>query len=200
MHQIRAVVLGGLLALGCAGKTAATAAAPSGPPPEDAAAYYPLLPGWKWAYDVEKGSERILAVYAVTEKNGDTVVIQTGEERMNYALFSEGIARRDGLAIGDYILKSPIRPGADWPIAGGRAKIASVGRTVTVAAGTFTNCATVEESRTDPLRVIRTTYAPGVGPVTLEYQVHDAASGQFTMVMRASLRGMTRPGEDALGN
>jgi hypothetical protein len=183
--------------LGCA-----TAAAPprlDGPPPEEAAAYYPFSAGWKWAYDVEREGQRMLATTAVMEATGDTAIVQAGEHKLSYALSPEGIARRDGLRTADFLLKTPIRAGAAWPIEGGEARVAVVGKTVTVPGGTFSNCATIEENRTNPQRINRTVYCAGVGPVSIEVQVHDPLSGAFRPEMRATLLGVTRPGEDPLG-
>jgi hypothetical protein len=170
------------------------------PPPEQAAAYFPLVPGWKWAYQIEKGGEQILATYAVVQQMGDTVIVQAGEERNGYAILPEGIARRESLDPGDLILKTPIRAGATWPLAGGKATVVSVGEDVTVPAGSYANCAVIEETRSNPDRVLRTTYAAGVGPITLEYQVSNPATRKFDVVLRARLLGLTRPGEDPLGN
>jgi len=170
------------------------------PPPEQAAAYFPLASGWKWAYQIEKGGETILATYAVLQQIGDTAIVQAGEERNGFAILPEGIARRESLNPGDFILKTPIRAGATWPLAGGKAAVVSVGETVTVPAGTYANCAVVEETRTNPDRVLRTTYAAGVGPIALEYQVIDPGTRKFDVVLRARLLGLTRPGEDPLGN
>jgi hypothetical protein len=183
--------------LGCA--TAPAAAGGGGPPPEEAAAYYPFSAGWKWAYDVEREGERMLATTAVLERSGDTAIVQAGDQRLSYALSSEGIARRDGLRVSDFLLRSPIRAGASWPIEGGEARVAAVGKSVTTPGGTFPNCATIEENRTNPQRVTRTVYCAGVGPVSIEVQVHDPLKGQFRTEMRASLLGVTRPGEDPLG-
>jgi hypothetical protein len=169
--------------------------APAGPPPEDAAAFYPLATGWKWAYRVDRAGDTLLATYAVTERQGDVAVVQAGDERLSYAVLPEGIARQPG----DFIVKNPVHAGTRWNIAGGEAKVSAVARTVTVPAGTFPNCATVEEVRRDPERVVRTVYAPGVGPIQIEVQVQSASGGAFETAMRASLVGVTRPGEDPLG-
>jgi hypothetical protein len=75
-----------------------------------------------------------------------------------------------------------------------------VGQDVTVPAGTYDDCAVVEEVRTNPDRVLRTTYAAGVGPIALEYQVSNPETRKFDVVLRARLLGLTRPGEDPLGN
>src|SRR5688572_29441304 len=87
---------------GCAGIVAgltACATTPAGnrgkaaPPPEDAAQYYPLQSGWKWAYEIERGGETILAVYAVVQREGEVAVLQAGEEKLVYAVRPDGIVR-----------------------------------------------------------------------------------------------------------
>jgi hypothetical protein len=193
---VSAVATLGLM-LGCA--TTSPAPATGGPPPDDAAAYYPLVRGWSWAYNVERDGDTLLLIQSVLDRSGDTAVVQAGDQRLSYALDRDGIARREGLRTSDYVLRSPVRAGASWPIEGGEAKVIAVGQTVTVPGGTFPQCATVEESRTNPQRINRTAYCAGVGPVTIEVQVHDPLTGQFKLEMRAALRGVTRPGEDPLG-
>ena len=39
-----------------------------------------------------------------------------------------------------------------------------------------------------------------VGPIALEYQVSNPETRKFDVVLRARLLGLTRPGEDPLGN
>jgi hypothetical protein len=182
-----------VLALGCA----TSGSKPAGERPRSdlkAADYYPLAVGWKWAYDLEKDGQKILAVYSVLERIGDTVIVQSGDERLTYAVTPEGIAQRDGGAIGDYVIKNPLAEGASWAVAGGTARIASTSQELTVAAGRFTGCVVVEVTRSDPARVARTTFAPEVGPVALELQVQEG--DRFVTATRASLRAVTKPGED----
>lgn len=183
---------------GCA-TAPATPEAAAGPPPEDAAAYYPFTTGWKWAYNVDRLGDGMLATYAVVEVRDGTAIVQSGEQKISYALSPEGIARRDGMRSSDYLLKSPIRTGATWTLEDGQAKVATTGQAVTVPAGTFVNCALIEESRTNPQRIGRTVYCAGVGPVSIEIQVHDPLNGTFQTEMKAVLLGVTRPGEDPLG-
>jgi hypothetical protein len=160
-----------------------------------AADYYPLATGWKWAYDVEKDGLNILATYAVLERNGDVAVVQAGDERLSYAITAEGIAQKESEAVGDYIIKNPVRLGAEWPVVSGRAKIVAVDKQVSLdPAGQFSGCIVVEVTRTDPVRIARTTYAPGVGWVALELQVQDGQ--RFVTTTRAHLRAVTKPGED----
>jgi hypothetical protein len=195
----------GLVLVGTATLMAGCATAPTapgkveGPPPEDPAAYYPFATGWKWAYDVDREGESMLATYSVLQKTEDTAIVEAGGQKLSYALGPEGIARRDGLRSTDFLLRRPIRAGTTWPIEEGQAKVVSTGETVTVPGGTFPQCATIEESRTNPQRLTRTVYCAGVGPVSIEVQVHDPLSGAFKTQMRAHLLGVTRPGEDPLG-
>ncbi|HEY0708108.1 MAG TPA: hypothetical protein VGG33_14990 [Polyangia bacterium] len=193
-----------LLAASCATASPAAPVAEA-PAPDDARQYYPLEPGWKWAYDVQRGTEQILAVYTVRARQGSQAELQTGEETIRYEVRPEGIARASSTGeedkrtpSTDYILRSPIRMGSRWPIADGQATITAVGQTITVPAGTFTNCVTVEEAREGPPRLVRTTYAPGVGPVSLDSLVQIPGRTTYESTLRASLRGVNRPGEDPL--
>lgn len=183
-------------ALGCGTKPAPPAAQPSRSlAAED---YYPLSPGWKWAYDLEREGDRVLAVYSVLERTSEKVVVQAGDDRLTYAVTAAGIAQHDAGSAGDFLLKNPPALGAEWPVFGGRAKVAAVNQQVSVPAGDYAGCLVVETLRSDPVRLSRTTYAPGVGPIAIEVQVQD--QGRFVTTLRASLRGVTKPGEDPLAD
>jgi hypothetical protein len=161
-----------------------------------AADFYPLLPGWKWAYDVERDGMTILATYAVTERVGDTAVVQAGDERLTYAVTPDGIAQKEAGMLGDYIIKAPLRVGTEWPVSGGRAHVTDVDADFKMDSGEhYLGCVVVEVTRTDPVRVARTTFAPDLGPVLLEMQVQDGT--KFTTVTRARLRAVTRPTDAA---
>lgn len=161
--------------------------------------YYPLASGWKWAYDVEREGSTVLATYAVLETAGDTAVVQAGEEKLAYAITPEGVAQKEGTALGDYVIKNPIAVGTEWPVEGGRARIVSVSEEHEVdSIGRLLGCVRVEATRDDPIRITRTTFAPDVGPVAVELQVQDpSGGGKFVTSMRARLRAVTKPGEDA---
>jgi hypothetical protein len=193
------VVVVGLAAIGCA-TTGGTSNDIKPRANLAAADFYPLTPGWKWAYDVEKDGMNILATYAVLERNGDTAVVQAGDERLTYAVTAEGIAQKDGGMLGDFVIKNPVQVGAEWAVEGGRAHIASVTADFKMDSGEhYLGCLVVEVTRTDPVRVTRTTFAPDLGPVLLEMQVQEGAGpGQrLTTVTRARLRAITRPGDAA---
>jgi hypothetical protein len=160
-----------------------------------AADYFPLASGWKWAYDVEKDGLNILATYAVVERTGDLAVVQAGDERLTYAITPDGIAQKEGDAVGDFIIKNPVRLGSEWPVASGRAKIVAVDKQIALEpAGQFSGCLVVEVTRTEPVRIARTTYAPGVGWVAFELEVQDGQ--RFATTTRAHLRAITKPGDD----
>jgi len=159
-----------------------------------AADYYPLSDGWKWAFDVEQDGMNILATYVVLERKEAVAVVQAGDERLTYVVTPEGVAQFEGNAIGDYVIRNPIKQGAEWAVAGGRARIASANEEVNVdSVGRYAGCVVVEVTRTDPARVTRTVFAPDLGPVALEMQVQEGA--KFVTKARARLRAVTKPGD-----
>jgi hypothetical protein len=198
MHSGYAVaVLVGLVGVGCA-TTGGTSNDIKPRSNLTAADFYPLQPGWKWAYDVEKDGMNILATYAVLERNGDTAVVQTGDERLTYAVTPEGIAQKDGGMLGDFVIKNPVQVGAEWAVEGGRAHVVSVTADFKLDSGEhYLGCLVVEVTRTDPVRVTRTTFAPDLGPVLLEMQVQSGPgpgqAQQLTTLTRARLRAVTCP-------
>lgn len=192
------VLLLGLCAMG-AGCASAPVSSSAGTAPGKVSAasdYFPLDAGWKWAYDLDRGGEHLLAVYQVMERVPDGAIVQAGDERISYAVTSEGVAQKDGPVVGDFVLKNPIASGAAWPVFAGSAKVIAVDQKISVPSGDYAGCVVVETLRHDPNRLSRTTFARGVGPVAIEVQVE--SQGRFVTTMRASLRGATRPGEDPL--
>jgi hypothetical protein len=157
---------------------------------DDALAYYPLLSGWGWAYDLERDGAHVLALYAVVERSADRATVQHVDERLEYDLRRDGIARRDG---GDNLLKSPVRGGATWPVSGGTATVVETGSEVKLPSGTYRDCAVVEEVRREPARATRTTYCRDVGPVAVEVRVANPGTGVLDLTALARLLSVTRP-------
>ena len=121
-------------------------------------------------------------------------VIQAGDERLTYVVTPDGVAQFDGGAIGDYVIKNPIKQGAEWAVAGGRARIAAANEEVNIeSVGRYAGCVVVEVTRTEPARVTRTVFAPDLGPVALEMQVQEGQ--KFVTKARARLRAVTKPGD-----
>ena len=159
-----------------------------------AADYYPLADGWKWAFDVEQDGMNILATYVVLERKEAVAVVQAGDERLTYVVTPEGVAQFEGNAIGDYVIRNPIKQGAEWAVAGGRARIASANEEINIeSVGHYAGCVVVEVTRSDPARVTRTVFAPDLGPVALEMQVQEGT--KFVTKARAKLRAVTKPGD-----
>jgi len=184
--------------LACASTPTGGPGAIEGPPPTEAAAYYPLQRGWKWAYDVAQDGEQILATYGVQSNDGGSAVVRAGGETVTFKIEADGIVRTDGAARGDYLLKSPIAQGARWQLRSGVATVIEFGKTVELNSGRFKNCIIVEEKRIDPDRSTRTTYAAGVGAILIEYNAAEALDGEIRS-LRTELRGFTKPGQDEFG-
>jgi len=183
--------LAAVLLLGCASSQARIGAAT--PASSSALDYYPLLPGWGWAYEIEREGTTVLALYSVAERRQEVAVIKHGEERIEYALLPDGIARREGSRPGDYILKPPLRAGSAWPVSDGTATVAEAGKTVTLASGSYRDCAVVEEVRRDPNRVTRTTYCRDAGPVEIEMRVFNPVKQAYEILAHARIMSVSRP-------
>lgn len=193
----RASWVGVMMLTGCASATPAPTTQKKALP-QDATAYYPLEPGWKWAYDVEQDGEPILATYSVISREGERVTVAGGEQVLEYLVKPDGILRptgAEGAKGAEYVLRAPLGLNASWPVRGGEARVVGWNETVETTAGRFEGALTVEEVRENPDRRSRTTYAPGVGPVIIQFQAMDVAGLHET---KARLRGYTRPGEDPL--
>ncbi len=182
-----------MAAPGCATSHTASSASLTGNPALD---YYPLLPNWGWAYDVESDGGKVLALYSVSERRGNVAVVKNGDATIEYLIQPDGIARDQGGQPGDYLVKLPVLVGATWPVSSGHATVVEAGRDVTLPSGSYHDCAVVEEVRSQPDRVTRTTYCKGSGPVQIEMRVYNPMKLGFETVVRATIRSVTRP-EDA---
>ena len=189
------VVSCGLCLLGCA-SSGATVSAGTPVVATSALAYYPLFTGWGWAYEVEREGTTVLALYSVSERRDASATIKHGDERIEYALLTDGIARREAGRTGNYILKTPMRAGQTWRVSDGRATVAETGKDVTLPSGTYRDCAVVEEARREPNRVTRTTFCRFVGPVVIEVLVFNPTKRTYDVAVHARLMSVSRP-EDA---
>jgi hypothetical protein len=159
-----------------------------------AADYVPLASGWKWTYSVWKDGVKIPVLHEVLERQGDVAVVQEGGERITYVVTPEGIAEKNGDRVGDYIIKNPVKVGAEWAVEGGRARIAAVdGKFTSPLIGRYEGCVLIFVTRTDPTRVTQTLFAPHLGPVALTIQAADGK--EFLTLAQALLVGVTRPGD-----
>jgi len=157
-----------------------------------AADYFPLASGWKWTYSVWKDGVKIPVLHEVLARQGDVAVVQEGGERITYVVTPEGIAEKNGERIGDYIIKNPVKVGAEWAVEGGRARIFAVdGRFLSARVGHHEGCVLIAVTRNDPTRITQTMFAPHLGPVTISIQAADGK--EFLTLAQAVLVGVTRP-------
>lgn len=130
---------------------------------------YPLAEGYVWSYDIDTGpGEPTLAITRVTAVIDARVEVSSGGDPIVYELRDEGIFQP---ATDTWLLKAPVREGAEWSAAGGRiARVTSTSETIEVPAGRFDGCVRVEEGGGDAGKLVTTVYCPDVGPVYLEVQ------------------------------
>ena len=197
-HILAVLILQAMAAIGCA--TSSTSAGSASATGNSALDYYPLLPAWGWAYDVESEGRKVLALYSVVERRGNVAIIKNGDDRIEYLIQPDGIARREGSLPGDYLVKIPIRVGTNWLVANGQATVVEAGREVSLPSGTYRDCALVEEVRGQPNRVTRTTYCKGVGPVEIEMRVYNPMKVGYETIVRATLLSVTRPEAETKGD
>lgn len=130
---------------------------------------YPLAEGNVWSYNVvgAEGEVPTLEVRRVVSVEGPRARVRSwGGEEVRFEIRPGGIYRA-GYDV--WLLKSPIRVGAEWPSASGRtARVVSVDEAIEVPAGRFEDCVRVEERGGEAALALATVYCPGVGPVYVE--------------------------------
>jgi hypothetical protein len=171
-----------LFAAGCASAPAPMATVELTP-----ARLYPLVAGSAWSYDVDTGeSSPVLAIARVTAAAEGRATVQGGEGATHYQLRPDGIFRDER---GGYLLKAPIRAGAQWPSGGGmQAQVQRLGVALDLPAGHFSGCVEILEQGSQSGAVIETTYCPEVGPVQVISSMR-LELGQQTVRVVARLRG-----------
>lgn len=150
---------------------------------------YPLGEGYAWSYEVDTGDEDMhLTISRVIGVSGAVVEVSNGVDDLpiRYELRPRGIF---SLATETWLLRDPIRVGAEWDSArGARARVTSIDRRVVTPAGTFEHCVLVVESGGEFPRRIETTYCPGVGPAEVDVR---AVMTMGRARAHARLRGYT---------
>jgi hypothetical protein len=166
-----------LLALGWGLKEASLLYAE--PPP---AAYFPLAVGNRWVYESSESTAvtPVVESWEVTRQEGNAFVLQIKQSYMIaegveefFVSTAEGIRHSDRPAANveamgtepRFFLKAPVTVGATWNNADGKYAVTAIDATVTVPAGTFTNCVEVTHWSASGTVTTITLYAPGVGMV-----------------------------------
>ena len=163
----------------------------------DPAQLYPMGEGFIWTYDIDTQTEMAtLGIYRVTRMSGDEVAIRPdGGDEVVYVRTPEGIVRQ---ATGRFVLRGPLREGAEWPASadGTRmARVTSMHATADVGAGHYEDCVEVSEAGGDAGLTVRTVYCAGVGPVIVETHQELITSMEGGITVTATLRGFQQ-GED----
>jgi len=97
---------------------------------------------------------------------GSRIEVTSGGDPVVYELRDDGIFRPGS---GTWLLKAPVREGAEWPSSGGMvARVTSTQATVETPNEAFSGCVRVEETGGEGDRYVQTVYCPGIGPVYLE--------------------------------
>lgn len=148
---------------------------------------FPLRVGNAWSYDVDTGEpSTTLGVTRVEEFDGRVAKVRTGRKAVLYEVLDEGIRVPPG---DEWLLRSPLEPGATWPGRGGRdARLASKELSIETQAGSFERCVEVVETGGKLELEVRTIYCPGVGPVRVESTMRSKVNERVLKVI-AEIRG-----------
>ncbi|HEY8431641.1 MAG TPA: hypothetical protein VIL20_24845 [Sandaracinaceae bacterium] len=172
------------------------------------ATLYPMIEGAQWVYDVDTGGAEppTLGIFEVVSAEGDrrSIANNRGMTRdgrvrhgdpVTYEIAPEGIRH---VASGRWVLRAPIREGAEWEAMGGRtARVVNTDLRVEVVAGTYEHCVDVEETGGEDGRVVRTVYCPEVGPVLIESRMESRLTTR-SVALRARLRSYDSGAGDEL--
>lgn len=142
--------------------------------------YFPLTVGNRWVYESSEGTKEAPALesWEVVRREGAGFVVRIqqpfvttdGLEEL-FEVGAEGLRRREldsEASESPLVLKLPPVAGLSWQSPDGRYAITSVGESVTVPAGTFSNCVEVTRWRKETNVKVVATYAPGVGMIQRE--------------------------------
>jgi hypothetical protein len=143
--------------------------------------YFPFTVGNRWVYESSEGSKEAPALesWEVIRQEGKVFVMHIQQPFVTlggleevFEPVADGVQRRAQdapPADATLILKLPLTAGSSWEGAdGGRYAVTAVGETVTVPAGTFTNCVEVTRWHKKTSTTVISTYASGVGMVQRE--------------------------------
>ncbi len=142
------------------------------------AIYFPLAEGNRWVYESSEGTPDAPAVesWQVVRQAANAFVVEIHQPSFNSATGVEevfvatpaGVGRRavePAAAQPQFFLKAPFVVGTKWETPDGQYEISAVDKTVTVPAGTFTNCLEVTHTSLGDAITVISHYAPGVGMV-----------------------------------
>jgi len=146
--------------------------------------YLPLVDDTVFAYETssEATGESGVLMMAVRRERPERAEVKIGGRIQRLDIAPDGIRH----ASGGYLLKPPLKVGAEFRGQFGTVKVTTLERSVEVPAGKFTGCLeTVEETRAPVPKRATTVFCPEVGIVMLVAE--GTSDGEYT-VERAVLR------------
>lgn len=141
--------------------------------------YFPLHDGHIFQYTVRGQDGRDGFLITKVARSDETATLTTGERVTRLTVRGDGIYNDSGY----YLLKLPLKVGAEWSGPRGVVSVVRVGQAVETGAGKFTGCVVTREvtQGTVEIRTAETTFCPNVGLVRLEVKALGAALTQVEL-------------------
>lgn len=178
------VLSGVLVAVDCSGSPPEPALPQSAPPPTPVERYMPLTEGFVYEYDLEGDTgEKGRMMMHVSRPRPGLVELDVAGKVQRLELAPDGIRH----ATGGYLLKAPLKLGAQWKGQFGTVKVVDIARSIQTPAGSFSSClVTVEEQPSAATKRATSVFCPGVGLVSLAIEASvDGEYGSVTSILRS---------------
>jgi hypothetical protein len=145
--------------------------------------YFPLRDGHIYQYTVQGQDGRPGFLITKVARTDEAATLTTGERVTRLTVRGDGIYNDSGY----YLLKLPLKVGAEWSGQRGVVSVVRVGQSVETGAGKFVECVVTREvtQGTVEIRTVETTFCPNVGLVRLEVT---ALGEELTEVELATLQ------------
>lgn len=142
--------------------------------------YLPLAVGNRWVYELSDRTDApsVVESWEVNRSEDGAFVLHIYQSELSTGGFEEfllpttgGIKRfyrETGPEEATFLLKAPLRVGERWSDEDGTYEITAVQKTVSLPAGTFSDCLEVTYRSKESNATVVTLYAPGVGVVQRE--------------------------------
>jgi hypothetical protein len=176
------------------------------------AAYFPLAVGNEWVYESSEGTEAtpVVESWRVARQEEGAFVLQIKQSYVTadgveefFVSTAAGLRRLDRQTASPettedelrFFLKAPLSVGATWKNADGTYTVTASGKTITVPAGTFTNCVEVTHQSTGGRVTVVTLYAPSVGVVQRDerFPIVGSGIGDFDASQLGGMGGFDAP-------
>lgn len=144
--------------------------------------YFPLIDGHIYQYSSRGHDGREGFIVLTVSREQNKAAITTGSTTQRLLIRPDGIYNESGY----YLLKLPLKLGAQWLGQSGTVEVVRDAHAVTTDAGTFSNCIVTRETiqGTVEVRTSESTFCPGVGLVQLDVEAkgpHSATSESVTL-------------------